>query len=314
MAMPDNTRPSAPRLIVNGDDFGYSDAINAAIIRCHAEGIVTSATVLVNQRATRAALRLARDYPALGIGWHVNLTEGAPDSSPREVPTLVGRDGQFRPLGAQLAGLLRGATRPDEIERELRAQLAIVLDAGIMPTHLDGHLHAHAFPRVFPIIMRLMAEYRIPALRSPALGAWLPGTAAGAAQSPWGALRPGSPLGPLIGSRQFLGALGRLAPRLDRARLRAIRRAGLICADRLFDAARFLIPPNPAAAFAAALTDAGNGLIEVMAHPAWNRDARRGAAEVALLTDPRLRAALDATNVRRVYDGAVASSQRQGEG
>ncbi len=38
-----------------------------------------------------------------------------------------------------------------------------------------------------------------------------------------------------------------------------------------------------------------------MAHPAWNRDATRGAAEIALLTDPRLRAALDEQGVERVY-------------
>lgn len=301
------------RLVVNGDDFGYSDAINAAIVRCHVEGILTSATLLVNQPETRAALRLARRYPTLGVGWHVNLTEGVPVLPPRAVPTLVGRDGRFRPLGAQLGGLLRGTTRPDEIARELRAQLVILLDAGLCPTHVDGHLHAHAFPGVFPIVLRLMAEYRIPALRSPALGAWLPHGTDGTIENPWGALRPGSPLAPLLRSRRLLGASGRLAPHLDHARLRAIRRAGLICADRLFDAARFLSAPDPPAALGAALARAGGELTEIMAHPAWNRDARRGAAEVALLTNPRLRAALDERGVRRVYYGELPRGEGKGK-
>ncbi len=68
--------------------------------------------------------------------------------------------------------------------------------------------------------------------------------------------------------------------------------AGIVYADRLFDAARFLSAPDPAAALVTAMT-AGEGLMEIMPHPAWNRDTARGAAEVALLTNPRLRAALD---------------------
>lgn len=262
-------------LVVNGDDFGYSDAINAAIVRCHVEGILTSATLLVNQSETRSALRVARRYPTLGVGWHVNLTEGVPVLPPREVPTLVGRDGQFRPLGAQLGGLLRGTTRMDEVERELRAQLAILLDSGLRPTHVDGHLHAHAFPRVLPIILRLMTEFRIPALRSPGLSPWLPHGEAGNAQSPWGEPRPGSPLASLLRAHRLLSGLGRIAPHLDRARLHTLRRAGVIWADHLFDASRFLNAPDPAAALGAALLGLGGGLTEIMAHRRAGRPRSR---------------------------------------
>ncbi|HEY8597012.1 MAG TPA: ChbG/HpnK family deacetylase [Thermomicrobiales bacterium] len=290
-------------LVINGDDFGYSEAINEAIIRCHANGTLTSATLLVNQPATHAAIRLAHDCPNLGVGWHVNLTEGGPVLPPREVPTLTDRRGQFRPIGAQLGGLLSGRTSAVEVERELRAQLAILLDAGLRPTHVDGHLHAHAFPRVFPIVLRIMAEHGIGALRSPAIGAWLPPQRVGATvQNPFGALKPGSPLTPLLTSPRLLGLLAWLTPRLERARLRQLRQAGIVYADRLFDATRFLAAPDPPTALATAIT-AGSGLTEIMAHPAWNRDATRGAAEIALLTDPRLRAALDERGVRRVYYG-----------
>ena len=291
-------------LVVNGDDFGYSATINAAIIRCHEAGVLTSATLLVNGRAARAALRLARDYPTLGVGWHVNLTEGGPAAPPRAVQTLLDRRGLFRPLGAQLAGLLDGTTRAVELERELRAQLAIILDAGIRPTHVDGHLHAHAFPRVLPIVLRIMAEGRIAALRSPLLGAWLAPAGSGTAPTnPFGGLRPDSPLGPLLGSRRLLGAAGWLIPRIERARAGRLRRARLLYADRLLDAARFLAAPDPPLALLAALDTAGDGLVELMAHPAWNRDPEQGASQVALLTDPRLRTALDERGVRRVYYG-----------
>lgn len=297
------------RLVVNGDDFGYSEAINAAIIRCHVEGILTSTTLLVNQPATRAALRLARDYPNLGVGWHVNLTEGGSVLPPREVPTLTDRHGQFRPIGGLLGGLLGGQISGVEIERELRAQVAIILDAGIQPTHVDGHLHAHAFPRVFPIVLRIVAEHGIKALRSPAIGAWLPPQRTGAAiENPFGALKPGSPLTPLLGSRRVLGLATWLTPQLERARLRQLRQAGIVYANRLFDAARFLTAPDPQAALVAAIM-ASTDPAEIMAHPAWNRDATRGAAEVALLTDPRLRTALDERGVRRVYYGELTAER-----
>jgi predicted glycoside hydrolase/deacetylase ChbG (UPF0249 family) len=266
------------------------------------DGVLTSATVLVNQPATREALRLARRYPTLGVGWHVNLTEGGPVLPPGEVPTLVDRRGLFRPIGALLPGLVRGEVRVSEVRRELGAQLALLLDAGLRPAHLDGHLHAHAFPRVLPIVLDLMAEHGIGALRSPLLGTWLPARPAGdPAASPWGALRPGSRAARLATSRGAITTLARVLPQAERARAGLLRRRGVAYTARLFDTARFLAAPDPVAALVAALAAPPGGSAELMAHPAWNRDAARGAAEVALLTDPHLRAALDEVGVRRVY-------------
>lgn len=269
--------PRGAALVINGDDFGYSAAINRAIVEAHEAGGLTSATLLVNQGASREALRLARRYPTLGVGWHVNLTEGGPVLPPGAVPSLVDRRGQFRPLGAQLAGLAGGRVRVAEVERELRAQLALLLDAGLTPTHADGHLHAHAFPHVLPIVLRIMAERRIPALRSPLLGSWLPPRAAAARLVAWA----------------------------ERRRAMALRRRGVVLAGRLLDASRFLSAPDPVVALVAALERRAGASVEIMTHPAWNRDAARGTAEVALLTDRRLHVALDALGRRRVHYGQL---------
>jgi predicted glycoside hydrolase/deacetylase ChbG (UPF0249 family) len=45
--------PNAPprRLIVNADDFGRSASINQAVIRAHREGILTTASLMVNEPA-----------------------------------------------------------------------------------------------------------------------------------------------------------------------------------------------------------------------------------------------------------------------
>jgi hypothetical protein len=83
----------------------------------------------------------------------------------------------------------------------------------------------------------------------------------------------------------------------------ALDRARIARARYLLDAARFLHAPDPALALADAAAAVPGGLVEVMTHPAWNRDAARGAAEVALATDPRLPALLAARGVRATQYG-----------
>ena len=309
-------------LVVNGDDFGYSEAINAAIVRCHDEGVLRSTSLLVNCPATRAALVLARSRPTLGVGLHVNLTEGVPVLPPREVPTLVDRRGRFRSLLPQLGGLLRGATNLDEVERELRAQFAILLDAGMRPTHLDGHLHAHAFPGVLDIVVRLMGEFGVRAMRSPLFGAWLtPGTGRGGRRPARGASGSGGVrLSPTATLRtRAMGAL--TAPGVIEAVLRTspdgpraalLDRATIVRSRYLLDAARFLAAPDPAAALAGTLGALSGSTVEVMAHPAWNRDAARGAAEAALLTDPRLPGLLAARGVLVRHYGELVGAATEG--
>ena len=65
--------PSIRRLIVNADDFGRSASINEAVIRAHREGILTTASLMVNEVSCAAAVALAKESPRLGVGF-----DGAP--------------------------------------------------------------------------------------------------------------------------------------------------------------------------------------------------------------------------------------------
>jgi predicted glycoside hydrolase/deacetylase ChbG (UPF0249 family) len=53
------------------------------------------------------------------------------------------------------------------VEREWRAQIERLLNAGLQLTHADSHQHLHAFPPAFRIAVKLCREYGIPALRLP---------------------------------------------------------------------------------------------------------------------------------------------------
>src|SRR5689334_4051776 len=104
MASPETTRRepastdrarSVRRLIVNADDFGRSRSINEAVIRAHREGILTSASLMVNEADCGEAVELAKQNPRLGVGLHLTLLMGHSALRPAEIPGLVNERGEF---------------------------------------------------------------------------------------------------------------------------------------------------------------------------------------------------------------------------
>src|SRR2546426_10738868 len=83
------------RLIVNADDFGRSAEINTAVIRAHSEGVLTTASLMVNEEGFEEAVDLARLHPALGVGLHLTLVCGHSTLSASCIPGLVDARRQF---------------------------------------------------------------------------------------------------------------------------------------------------------------------------------------------------------------------------
>ena len=153
-------QPPMKHLIVNADDFGMSPGINRAVLEAHRSGIVTSTSLLANGAAFEEAVAAARATPALGVGVHVNLTQGCPVGGAAGLGALVGSDGEFLGNAERVYfRMVAGRISMDAAEREIRAQIERVQDAGIQPTHLDGHQHVHMWPPLFALAARLAAEY-----------------------------------------------------------------------------------------------------------------------------------------------------------
>jgi predicted glycoside hydrolase/deacetylase ChbG (UPF0249 family) len=156
------------QLIVNADDFGLTENVNRGILDAHRKGIVTSTTLLANGMAFDSAVASGKRCHRLGIGVHLNLTEGKPVAEANEISTLVDPGGRLHMVPARLwAGIAAGLVSMPDIEVELRAQIMKVFRAGITPTHLDGHKHVHVLPGVSDVVIRLANEFRIPAVRCP---------------------------------------------------------------------------------------------------------------------------------------------------
>lgn len=159
------------RLIVNGDDFGASEANNLAIIRAHDEGILTSCSLMVAEDGFEQAVELARARPRLGVGLHLVTVLGKSVLAPGEIPHIVDKRGYFASSPA-LAGLkyffLPAARR--EIEREIYAQMERFASTGLKFSHVDGHLHMHMHPTIFPILVEAAERYKVRHIRLPREG------------------------------------------------------------------------------------------------------------------------------------------------
>jgi hopanoid biosynthesis associated protein HpnK len=156
------------KLIVNADDFGLTDGVNRAILEGHNNGIITSTTLMANGMAFDSAVAASSTTPALGVGVHLNLTQGRPVTPASQVPSIVTSDGSLYPGPGILARqILSRRVKAGDVETELRSQIEKVASSGIRITHLDSHKHIHLLPPVFNVVVKLAREYGIDCIRCP---------------------------------------------------------------------------------------------------------------------------------------------------
>ena len=169
--------PTAGRrlLIVNADDFGLTPGVCAGVLRAHRDGIVSSTTALAVGPAFAANARALVDS-GLPTGAHLAVIgEDPPVLGASEVPSLVDGRGRF-PLSwrtfVRRAAL--GRVDPEDLRRECSAQLDVLHDAGVRPTHVDAHQNLHLWPSVATVVVDLARERDIPAVRLTRTRRWTP--------------------------------------------------------------------------------------------------------------------------------------------
>ncbi len=154
------------RLIVNADDFGRSASINEAVIRAHRGGILTTASLMVNEPAFHEAVALAMENPRLGVGLHLTLLCGHSALSPERIPGLVNGDGHFtnNPAGAGFRYFFQRKLR-EQLRQEIHAQFQKFRATGLPLDHVNGHLHMHLHPTVFRVLMADLRQLGIERMR-----------------------------------------------------------------------------------------------------------------------------------------------------
>ena len=148
------------KLIVNADDFGYSEGVNHGIISAHKNGIVTSCTVMANMPGFEHGMELIKENPTLRCGVHMTLTCYKPLL--KDHKTIVDENGNFvrRPSEEMIKNI-----DLEEVYREFKAQIEKVRER-IEITHLDSHHHVHGQEYLKPVIERIANEYNLPMRQS----------------------------------------------------------------------------------------------------------------------------------------------------
>ena len=142
-------------LIINADDFGLSAPVNEGIIRAFKTGGITNATLMIKRASAGEAIRFAKDNPSLPLGLHLDLDD------------LLGgaEQGDERFNLDRIGAMLKDESFFKELGLEIDEQINAFKETGLELTHLDGHHHLHAIPRIFPLLIEKMADHGIKTVR-----------------------------------------------------------------------------------------------------------------------------------------------------
>jgi predicted glycoside hydrolase/deacetylase ChbG (UPF0249 family) len=158
-------------LHIHSDDMGATAHVTQRMLASWQAGVLNGFSVLANGAACdqmAAALGADATRPAR-IACHLNLSEGPSSARPDTVPLLLDAGGNLRHTFGSLiqTWLANRSALTRQVEIEWRAQIA-ALQQRIAPRKIavvDGHMHVHMLPFLFPVAAKLAAEARIPAIR-----------------------------------------------------------------------------------------------------------------------------------------------------
>jgi predicted glycoside hydrolase/deacetylase ChbG (UPF0249 family) len=115
------TKVGGRKMVVRADDIGHSKVCNIGSFEAIEKGVVTAAAVMLDSPGTEDALERLKAFPWISLEWHTHMW-GAPVLDPKQVPSLVEKDGPFAGRFKLNLGQADGVVY-EEAVRELRAQL-----------------------------------------------------------------------------------------------------------------------------------------------------------------------------------------------
>ncbi|MFC0182080.1 hypothetical protein SAMN04515674_10191 [Pseudarcicella hirudinis] len=160
----------SPRLIVRGDDMGYSHAGNEAIIKSFKEGIESSIEVIVPSPWFPEAVKMLEKNPGIDVGIHLAITSEWDNIKWRPVsdcPSLRDKDGYFYPMvfpnkNYPRLSISENDWKIQDIEKEFRAQIELALRKIPQISHISSHMNCtNLTTEVRDLTKKLAKEYKI---------------------------------------------------------------------------------------------------------------------------------------------------------
>lgn len=150
------------KLIINSDDLGISELVNASIFGLMETERVTSATLLMNAPEVEAAAAQLDNYRKCSFGVHLNTTEFMPLSNHPGLKPLLNDDGKF---AANIRSIRMTSAVRQGVYAEWCAQLDRAMLLGVPVSHLDSHHHVHTIPGLLGVLKRVQRKYGIRKVR-----------------------------------------------------------------------------------------------------------------------------------------------------
>jgi len=147
-----------PRVVMCADDFGLTEGVCQGILDLVQMGRVSATGVMTNMPWWPRFAGELRDLDgAIGVGLHLNLTQGRPlGRMPGFAPA-----GRFRTHGELMLRAHLGSIPEDELAGEIGRQLdAFEAGFGRGPDFVDGHQHVHVLPVVRRVLLAALRRRR----------------------------------------------------------------------------------------------------------------------------------------------------------
>lgn len=165
-----NAQLQPTRLIVRGDDMGYTHSGNEALIKCSQEGIQKSIEVIVPSPWFPEAVKMLNANPGIDVGIHLAITSEWDNIKWRpltDAKSIRDSSGYFYPMVWQNKNypgqsLKEVKWQLDDIEKEFRAQIEMALKKIPGISHISSHMGCTSLSEEVKAMAKLLAkEYKI---------------------------------------------------------------------------------------------------------------------------------------------------------
>ena len=160
----------APKLIIRGDDMGYSHSGNEALIKSYIEGIETSIEVIVPSPWFPEAVKMLAQNPKVDVGLHFAITSEWDNVKWRpltDCKSFRNSDGYFYPMlfhnnNYPKQAVIDNDWKMEDYEKELKAQIEMGLKHIPRLSHISGHMGSTGFtPEIKELCKRVAKEYNL---------------------------------------------------------------------------------------------------------------------------------------------------------
>lgn len=157
----------ARRILIRSDDLGYSEGVNCGIAKAVKDGVVRSVGIMPNMPWVQHGLELLKDGKVC-YGQHTNICVGKPVSNPKDIPSLVLENGEFKP-GSAYRSTIEDFVKLEEVQIEIEAQYHRFVElTGRQPAYFEGH--AVRSENFFKGLRAVAKKYGLPYLKIPERG------------------------------------------------------------------------------------------------------------------------------------------------